>query len=88
MTEDNILHIKNIIKDKIDIEKPSNNIDVQTQALQNILVNILTKSVHRKMGGGVTFETSNDEDKFFRELIIYRRRQMGREEWVLVYTSF
>ncbi|MCX4352030.1 MAG: hypothetical protein OSJ60_10360 [Lachnospiraceae bacterium] len=69
MTEDNILHIKNIIKDKIDIEKPSNNIDVQTQALQNILVNILTKSVHRKMGGGVTFETSNDEDKFFRELI-------------------
>lgn len=71
MTEDNILHIENIIKDKIDIEKPSNNIDVQTQDLQNILVNILTKSIRRKMGGGVTFETSNDEDKFFRELIKY-----------------
>ncbi len=71
MTEENILHIENIVRDKIDIERPNRTIlDAQTSNLQNILINILTKSVKRKMGGGVAFETSDDEDKFFRKLIL------------------
>ncbi len=43
--------------------------DLQTQNLQNILVNILTKSICSKIGGDAVFETSSNEDKFFRELI-------------------
>lgn len=41
----------------------------ETQVLQDILISILSKSVARKMGSGVNFETSDDEDVFFREVI-------------------
>lgn len=37
--------------------------------LQKIVVQILTKSITRKMGIGVTFETTDEEDAFFRELV-------------------
>lgn len=37
--------------------------------LQDVVVQILTRSVTRKMGLGVTFETTDDEDAFFRELV-------------------
>ena len=37
--------------------------------LQNIVLEILTTSVTRKMGIGVTFETSDEEDAFFRVLV-------------------
>ena len=70
MTEENMLYVENIVKDKIDIETHKNALDAQTSNLQNILIDILTRSVKRKMGGGVAFETSDDEDKFFRELIL------------------
>lgn len=39
------------------------------EELQKIVVQILTKSITRKMGLGITFETSDDEDVFFRELV-------------------
>lgn len=37
--------------------------------LQDIVVRILTRSITRKMGLGVTFETTDEEDAFFRELV-------------------
>lgn len=40
-----------------------------TKQLQDIVVHILARSVTRKMGLGVTFETTDDEDAFFRELV-------------------
>lgn len=39
------------------------------EQLQNIVIQILTRSVTRKMGCGVTFETSDEEDAFFRDLV-------------------
>jgi len=39
------------------------------EELQKIVIQILTRSVTRKMGLGVTFETTDDEDAFFRELV-------------------
>ena len=41
----------------------------ETQRLQDTLISILTKNVTRKLGSGVNFETSDDEDTFFREVI-------------------
>lgn len=41
----------------------------ETQKLQDMLISILAKSVAKKLGPGVSFETSNDEDAFFREVI-------------------
>lgn len=37
--------------------------------LQDIVVRILTRSITRKMGLNVTFETTDEEDAFFRELV-------------------
>ncbi len=39
------------------------------EELQKIVIQILTRSITRKMGIGVVFETSDDEDAFFRELV-------------------
>ena len=39
------------------------------EELQKMVIQILTKSVTRKSGLGVTFVTSDDEDAFFRELV-------------------
>lgn len=43
--------------------------DSNTKRLQDIVVKILTKSVSRKLGIGATFETTDEEDAFFRELV-------------------
>lgn len=37
--------------------------------LQDIVVHILEKSITRKMGLNVIFETTNEEDAFFKELV-------------------
>lgn len=42
---------------------------IYDEELQKIVVQILTRSVTRKMGLGVTFETTDNEDDFFRELV-------------------
>lgn len=39
------------------------------EKLKKIVVYILTRSITRKLGMGVTFETSDEEDAFFRELV-------------------
>lgn len=39
------------------------------EELQKIVILILAKSIRRKMGEGAVFETSDDEDAFFRELV-------------------
>lgn len=41
----------------------------QDKKLQKIVIQILTESITEKMGFGVTFETSDEEDAFFRELV-------------------
>lgn len=56
------------------LQKAGNNDDLKVEAgnsddLQNMVVRILTRSVARKKGLGVTFETSDEEDAFFRELV-------------------
>ena len=43
--------------------------DYDAQQLQDLVVRILTRSIKRKMGLGVPFETTDEEDTFFRELV-------------------
>lgn len=41
----------------------------ETQRLQDIMISILSKSVGKKLGPDIVFETSDEEDAFFREVI-------------------
>lgn len=41
----------------------------QDRLLQAKVIEILTRSISRKRGGGITFNTSDEEDLFFRNLV-------------------
>lgn len=54
---------------KVVIPDNSNLIVDSQPHLQKIVIQILTKSITKKLGLGVTFETTDEEDAFFRELV-------------------
>lgn len=67
--------------------------------LQKIVTQILTRSITRKMGLNVTFETTNEENSFFRELVkqtieaklnpqLYYFEPMSNKSFSVYYQSY
>ena len=67
--------------------------------LQDMVVRILTRSITKKLGLNVTFETTDEEDCFFRELIrqaidaklnpmMFYFEPMSNKSFSVYYTSY